>query len=469
MGTLSGSSWLLIALIAVAAGGVLSALFHSLKEMSRARLESIAAIRKSEAATRRVDAILSDPEAHATACALPRVLLNLIAAVASTFAVAAFAQGQLAPDAQTGPGWREAVAGIAMTSVLTWVFGLLIPQSVAKHVPEATVYAWSMLIRGLFAVSAPVRALGNLVDEIVKRLAGRTDADESGEIQQELLDVVQEAREDGQFDEREKSMIEAVVNFRNLTVRQVMTPRTEIASMELTNSLSDVTAYIRTCGHSRIPVHEGSLDSIIGFFYVKDLMRWLAGDASRGGKTFDFRSILRPAMFVPETKTVRETLHEMLAKKVHIAIVADEFGGTAGLITVEDIMEEIVGEIQDEYETTPDAGASPIRLNRESRTAEIDARAYIDDVNVAIEPLGVQLPESAEYETVAGFVAVSLGHIPAKGEAVRLVGGTVRVIDAEPKRAIRVLLTADAPVADDESRGDGSPDDSRIEPVEIRG
>lgn len=468
MGTLGGSSWLGIALVSVGAGGVLSALFHSLKEMSRARLESIAAIRQQPAATRRVDAILSDPEAHATACALPRVLLNLVAAVASTFAVSAFVQNELTPEFQTGPGWREAVAGVACASALIWIFGLLIPQSVARHVPEATVYAWSMLIRGLFAVSAPVRAIGNLVDEIVKRLAGRTDADASGEIQQELLDVVQEAREDGQFDEREKSMIEAVVNFRNLTVRQVMTPRTEIAAMELTNSLSDVTAYIRTCGHSRIPVHEGSLDSIIGFFYVKDLMRWLAGDASRGGKTFEFRSILRPAMFVPETKTVRETLHEMLAKKVHIAVVADEFGGTAGLITVEDIMEEIVGEIQDEYETTPDAGASPIRLNKEARTAEIDARAYIDDVNTAITPLGVELPESPEYETVAGFVAVTLGHIPGKGEEVRIEGGTVRVIEAEPKRAIRVLLTADAP-SNEEVRQADSSDDSRIEPVEIRG
>ncbi len=352
-----------------------------------------------------------------------------------------------------------------MASALIWVFGLLIPQSVARHVPEATVYAWALLIRGLYAVSAPVRAVGSLVDEIVKRLAGRTDADASGEIQQELLDVVQEAREDGQFDEREKSMIEAVVNFRNLTVRQVMTPRTEIAAMEVTESLGDVTAYIRTCGHSRIPVYEGSLDSIIGFFYVKDLMHWLAGDGSRAGRTFDFRSILRPAIFVPETKTVRETLHEMLAQKVHIAVVADEFGGTAGLVTVEDIMEEIVGEIQDEYETTPDAGASPIRVNRESRTAEIDARAYIDDVNGVIVPLGVELPESPDYETVAGFVAVTLGHIPAKGEEVRITRGIVRVTEAEPKRAIRVLLIADSPerIAADES------DDSRIQPVEMRG
>jgi CBS domain containing-hemolysin-like protein len=465
MGTLSGSSWLGIALIAVGAGGVLSALFHSLKEMSRARLESIAAIRQNDSATRRIDSILSDPEAHATACALPRVLLNLVAAVASTFAVAAFVQSELTPETQSGPGWREAVGGIALASALIWIFGLLIPQSIARHVPEATVYTWSILIRGLYAVSAPIRALGNLVDEIVKRLAGRTDADASHEIQQELLDVVQEAREEGQFDEREKSMIEAVVNFRNLTVRQVMTPRTEIAAMELTDSLSDVTAYIRTCGHSRIPVYQGSLDSIIGFFYVKDLMRWLAGDASRGGKTFDFRSILRPAMFVPETKTVRETLHEMLARKVHIAVVADEFGGTAGLVTVEDIMEEIVGEIQDEYETTPDAGASPIRLNRESRTAEIDARAYIDDVNASIAPLGVELPESPEYETVAGFVSVTLGHIPTLGEELRITGAIIKVTEAEPKRAVRVLLTADAPRDDDRS---DSMDDSRIEPVVIR-
>jgi CBS domain containing-hemolysin-like protein len=145
-------------------------------------------------------------------------------------------------------------------------------------------------------------------------------------------------------------MIEAVVALRDKTVEQIMTPRTEIAAMEYTDDLGAVTGIIRKIGHSRIPVYKGSLDTIVGIFYVMDLMKWLAGSGVRAGsnKPFELQAILRPALFVPETKTVRELMKELLEKKLHIAMVADEYGGTAGLVTIEDIVEEVFGEIYDE-------------------------------------------------------------------------------------------------------------------------
>jgi len=237
----------------------------------------------------------------------------------------------------------------------------------------------------------------------------------------------------------ERDMIEAVVNFRDKTVAQVMTPRTEIQAMELSTDLSGVTAAVRSVGHSRIPVYEDSLDHVVGVFYVKDLMKWLAGEGSRNGKPFSLRSLLRPAYFVPETKTIRQLLAELLAKRTHIAMVADEYGGTAGLITIEDIVEEVFGDIQDEYEE-PEADAAEVKIDPATRTAEIDARTYIHDANDALAAIGAELPESEDYDTVGGFVTVTMGRIPTSGETFRHDDLTLTVLAAEPTRVTRVKL-----------------------------
>ena len=439
---LSSTVWLWIGIACVVFGAMLSAIFHSIKEMSRGRLIEIAAIRNSPTGIRRVDAILAEPDEHASAAALLRIVLNLISVVAFVFYVSAMRQPVQAADSSIrliAPDIVDALLGIGATTLMVWIFGFIVPQSIARHAAEVTVYVGSPVIRLLHLIFQPLRGLEALIDEIVRRLAGRRHENEAAGIQQELMSAVEEAQEGGGFDDREKEMIEAVVKFRDLNARQVMTPRTQIEAMEFTNSLSQVTAYIRECAHSRIPVYQESLDTIVGIFYVKDLMRWLAGEGSRGGKTFELMSILRPAIFIPETKTVRQTLEEMLVKKVHIAVVADEFGGTAGIITIEDIMEEIIGDIQDEYETHKEDKLE-IALDPVARSATIDARAYIDAVNDAIRSLGAQIPENEDYETVAGFVSVTLGRIPTKGEEFRLGNLKIMILEAEPMRIVRVRL-----------------------------
>jgi putative hemolysin len=312
------------------------------------------------------------------------------------------------------------------------------------------VYAWSGVIRACFVLGKPFGGVARVVDEVVRRLSGQTEQDGAEAIQDELLSVVEEAKEEGKFDQSEKEMIEAVVQFRNRTVAQVMTPRTEIEAIELTNDLGRVTTTVRDIGHSRIPVYEESLDHIVGVFYVKDLMKWLAGESRSGhGKGFDFKSLLRPAFFVPETKTVRELLPELLKKRVHIALVADEYGGTAGLVTIEDIIEEVFGDIQDEYEE-PQQQAAEVKVEVASKTAEIDARAYIVDVNAEIKPLGVELPESEDYDTVGGFVTVTLGRIPAAGETFAHGRLLVTVLGAEPTRVTKVKVQVSEPEAGEE-------------------
>jgi putative hemolysin len=162
-------------------------------------------------------------------------------------------------------------------------------------------------------------------------------------------------------------------------------------------------------------------------------------DEHPNGQPFSLRSIIRPAMFVPETKTVRELLTDLLANRVHIAIVADEYGGTAGLVTIEDIVEEVFGEIQDEYETTEDEPPS-ILIDSKAGTAEIDARASIDDANDELEPLGVQLPEDEDYETVGGYVVTRLGRIPVQGETLQEGPALITVMESEPTRVTRVRV-----------------------------
>jgi putative hemolysin len=475
---LTGSGWLWVGLIALALGGLLSALFHSIKDMARTRLEELAQLRGNPAAAARIERILQDVDGHSTAVALPRIVCNMIVAVSMVFYIAAL-RGQVGADVSAGvaPGAWSVVFGIAMASILIWIFGLLIPHSVAVHAAEQTVYTWSWLVRACYIGQSPFRRIVAFFDEVVRRLAGKDADSDAEEIEAELMSVIEEGQEEGQFDQIERDMIEAVVDFRSTTVEQIMTPRTEIEAMELTNNLGDIVRFIRECHHSRIPVYEENLDHIVGVFYIRDLVRWLAGDGRGGGgrtngTTFDLKAILRPALFVPETKTVRELLTELVGRKVHIAMVADEYGGTSGLVTLEDIVEEIFGEIRDEYEITE--GDEPeVKVDVESRTAEIDARAYIDDANDALRAIGVELPEGEDYDTVGGMVVTTLGRIPAVGETLRVSGrnggggggggggAMVTIIEAEPTRVMRIRLEHG------EAAGDAKPDAAELpQPIE---
>ncbi|QOJ00276.1 MAG: HlyC/CorC family transporter [Phycisphaeraceae bacterium] len=442
-----------IAVSSVALGALFSALFHALSDLSRGALEQIARARGSAGKRRQIDAVLHDLDGHARAVALPRIACNALAAVAVTLWVSDL-------RGQASPGWIDVGVGVPITALAVWVFGLVIPSSVARHAGEQAVYALTPLIRVIYVVTRPITRGVRVMDEVVRRLSGRSESDAGEDIKDEVLSVVEDARHEGKFDEAEQDMIEAVVQFRDITVEQIMTPRTEIEAMELTNDLGKVTAMLRKGGHSRIPVYEGTIDRIVGVFYVKDLMRWLAGEGSRGGRVFDLRQILRPAHFVPGSKTVRELLQELTEKRVHIAIVADEFGGTAGLVTIEDIVEEVFGDIQDEYEQPGDEPV-PARVDAGSGRAELDARAYIADVNESLRDAGLELPESEDYDTVGGWVTVTLGRIPAAGESVALPGASgelnVTVLEAEPTRVTRVRV----------ARREGSPEDDASDQREV--
>lgn len=437
---LSSGAWLFVAIVSLLATGVFGAIFHSLRDLSRSALEEILKHRVDHKRASRVREIIDDPDGHAAAVALARVIFSIISATGFLMWIV---DQTSARGASVTVLWAWAIGGIAVTCITIWLAGTVIPQSVARHLAEPTIYGFASLVRAMYLVTAPLRLLVRGIDGAVRMLAGKEEVGDVEAIQAELLDVVAEAKEEGQLDETEQQMIRAVVRFRDTTVRAIMTPRTEMEVLELTNDLGSITSMIREGGHSRIPVYEDSIDRIIGVFYIKDLLRWLAGvGGSRGGKTFNLRSQLRPAIFVPESKTIRELLDEMLEKRVHIAIVLDEYGGTAGVVTLEDIVEEFFGDVQDEYEHPEDAPGA--RTDEARRVAELDARAYIADANEALEPLGLAIPESEDYSTVGGYLTVALGRIPQTGERFELPAGRatmqVSVLEAEPTRLVRVRI-----------------------------
>ena len=257
------------------------------------------------------------------------------------------------------------------------------------------------------------------------RRDARSHADE---LEQEILKLVSEGEMHGVVDEEEKEMIESVIDLRdNPGAEAIMTPRTEIVAAEKGCTLEEIKQLIAEKGHSRIPIYEETIDKVLGVIYAKDLLQL------DGSEPFDATKKMRPALFIPETKLLRDLLHQFQEQKVHMAVVLDEYGGTAGLATFEDILEELVGEIVDEYESDESA---PIRRIDE-QTVEVDARMRIDDLN---DELDVELPEDEDYETIGGFVFSTLGRIPKVGERCTHENIGIQVIAAEPRRVTRLRL-----------------------------
>jgi putative hemolysin len=246
------------------------------------------------------------------------------------------------------------------------------------------------------------------------------------EIQQEILSAVEEGEKEGAVDEEEREMIESVISFRATTAGQIMTARPEIVAIESAATLDEIKQVIEESGLSRIPVYDETLDHIVGVLYARDLLKQLG----KPPESFSMKSAVRPPFYVPETKTLRDLLHDFRLQKVHMAIVLDEYGGTAGLATIEDVLEELVGDISDEHE--PAGPAMFLRTGDD--TFEADARIYVDELNRLAE---LDLPEDAGYDTLGGFVSTTTGRIPAAGTTFDYDGARFTVLEAEPQRVNR--------------------------------
>lgn len=430
---------IVVALFGLVLTATFATLHLALVDLARIVLTELAEEHAGTRRAERVRRILADVQGHAVSLGLVRVGLSMLTVFGFVWWLGPAAEHGPRPDMMSVAG-----AGIALAVVTAALgaFGLIVPHSVARHAGEHAVFHLASVVRLAHLACWPARRMGQLTDEGVRRLTGAS-RDVSDAIETDLMSVIDEGQQGGQFDDTEREMIEAVVDLRERTVEQIMTPRTDMAALQYTDDLRAVQRAVRDIGHSRIPVYDDNLDHVLGVLYAKDLLHYLSDDAARGAR-FELRPLLRPAVFVPESKTVRDLMAQLLESKVHIALVADEYGGTSGLVTIEDIVEEIFGEIQDEYEE--DGSDGSVDIDPEARAAELDARTYINDANDALEAIGVELPESDDYDTVGGFVVVTLGRIPEVGDRLEHQGVAVTVTQAEPTRVTRVRVEPVAPV-----------------------
>lgn len=426
---MNAMAWFWIAMGALGLSAVFSTLHLSLRAASRVVLDELIEHAPATARARRLGAIIEHPDEHAQSVALIRLACSLVVVIALVRWLAAMSGTDTA-------GLAQITGGVVLATVLLWLVAIVVPMAIARHAGAKTVAFWSWLIAATHTVLRPLLGVARFFDEVVRRLAGTSEADASETLDAELLNAVDLSERTGHIDETARDMIEAVVEFRSTTVEEIMTPRTEINALEYTDDLATVRRFVREVGHSRIPVYRDNLDHIEGILYAKDLLHWMAQDEPGD---FSLVAILRPATYIPETKTVRELLAELIAQRVHIAIAADEYGGTAGLVTIEDMVEEIFGEIEDEYEQDDDDRPS-VDIDPQQAAAQIDARKHIDDANDAIAAIGIELPESDDYDTVGGFVATTMGRIPAVGETLTLDGLVVTVLEAEQTRVLRIRV-----------------------------
>lgn len=426
----AAAGWLTFA--GVLGSAMIGSLALSVRGATKAEAEQLSHRKGFKTLPPRVETILNDPMGHSRALLLARLLFDGLAFGASVWWAMSLLGDQY-------PEPLHFALGLGSAAVCLWLGSIVVASAFATHAAESLVLGGSLVIRAAAVVTTPLRAIGRAVDEVVRRLVGAEKKSGNEQAEQDILQVVEEAEANGALPKDEAAMLESVMRFGDLVVQQIMTPRTDIEAIALTNDLGKLIREVREVRHSRIPVYEESLDQVIGLFYVKDLMLWLGGEGAKPGKPFELRPLLRPAYFVPETKTVKELLKELMERKVHIAVVADEYGGTAGIVTIEDIIEEVFGDIKDEYEN-PLAETPDVVLKIDDRTADLDAAARIIDVNEALEPLGVKIPDSDDYDTVGGFVITTLGRIPERGERFEHERMVFTVAEALPTKVVKVLL-----------------------------
>src|SRR5690606_26794444 len=280
----------------------------------------------------------------------------------------------------------------------------------------------------------PLVALTNRFDTLVHRVAGRRDpgGEETSLIAEEIQSVVNEGEREGLLETRAGRMIHRIMELSEEDVGAVMTPRTEMFCIHRDVSLSDARLALLDAGHSRVPVIGDSPDDIVGLLYAKDLLR----RSGNGDEDLPLTSILREPFYIPETTAVDQLLERMKRERFHMAIVLDEYGGVLGLVTLEDILEEIVGEIEDEHDQ---AEEEPI-LQIDEWVAEVDGRVHIDDLN---ERFNYNLPEDEDFDTIGGFVFSELGHVPEVGETLTWQSLRMTVVEADKRRIIKLRIEVD--------------------------
>jgi putative hemolysin len=416
-------------LVLLLANGFFSGSEIAIISARRSRIETLAG-EGSRAASRvkslqeGMDQFLATVQIGVTVCGtLAGVLGGVLASRHIEPALAGGALGLWVPPALVA----SALVGFSIVYV-GLVFGELVPKTLALRYPEPI----SLLVSGPFRLMArysrwPVGVLAAST-ALVLRLWGIRGAGLRAFVsEEEIKHLVKEGRQQGVLDQTEMDLIHGVFTLTDTPVRKVMVPRPKVFALDADTASGDVGSAIVESGFSRIPVYEGSIDNVVGVVYAKDALRLL-----ERRQPVVIREVLHPVHLVPETKKVGELLKELQKRRTHIAIVVDEHGSVSGLVTLEDLIEEIVGEIEDEH----DWEERPLERMRDGSMV-VEGTVSAAELR---EAHGLPLPESGEFETVAGFVLEQLGSVPRGGEAVSVGEWRFTVVDVERNRISKVRI-----------------------------
>ncbi|WP_298667283.1 hemolysin family protein [uncultured Methanofollis sp.] len=332
----------------------------------------------------------------------------------------------------------NAGVGIAtgVVVILTLIFGEIGPKTYATRYTERLALFSAPIILVLVKLLYPVLWF---YDTLTARISPGAGLAEPSVTEEEIKEWIDVGEEEGMIEEEERQMLYSVFKFGDTTAREIMTPRLDVVMIEDTSTLDNAITLFNETGLSRLPVYHDKVDNVVGILNIKDVF---AAEFSKK-EIVTIRELMHEAHFVPESKMIDELLKEMQVKKVHMAIVLDEYGGFAGVVTIEDILEELVGEILDEFDEE-----EPSVQKLGEGVYMVDAQVWVEHLN---EELGTKLPTGEGYETVGGLLFTILGHIPLRGEVVKLEGGiTLAVMQMRGRRIVKVKLILPPPVKEDE-------------------
>ncbi|MBC2856608.1 MAG: hemolysin family protein [Cetobacterium sp.] len=329
-----------------------------------------------------------------------------------------------------GDSPRAIVIVTASMTVIILIFGEITPKIIAKNHASEISKIVIVPIYILSFITKPIIKVLMVISAFIGRIFGVELKNENLMITEEdLISFVNVGEAEGIIEEEEKQMIHSIVGFGETSAKEVMTPRTKMFAVEGKKTINDIWNEIMEMGYSRIPVYDDTIDNILGILYIKDLLHYL----KEGNTDVQVKTIVRQAYFVPETKSIIEILAEFKIKKVHIAMVLDEYGGIGGVLTIEDLIEEIVGEIRDEFDNEEEESIFEINSSK----FEVDAMLDIETIN---KSLNLELPTSEDYESLGGLIVTELGRIADIGDEVNFDKIKLTVLEVNKMRVSKVMI-----------------------------
>jgi putative hemolysin len=444
---MSGLPELLVIALLILLNGVFAASEMALVTVRRGRIAQLG--EEGHRAARAVERLKNEPGRF---LAVIQIGITFLGFLASAFAAVSIVGGLEATLATWGP-LAEFAGGIALvivTGVLTLftiVFGELVPKQIGLAHAERVSLAVAWLIDGLGTVFGPIVAVLTWITRHVSRLFRADVAADERISADELRLIIEQGGEQGILEAEEEQMIHAVIELGERKAHEVMVPRVAIAALPQSATFEEAIDLVVQAGHSRIPVYRDSIDEIVGMLYAKDLLPYLKPDAAPRPP---LRKLLRPPVLVPESMSIDDLLHELQRRKVHIAVVLDEYGGTAGVVTIEDLLEEIVGEIQDEYDVE-----EPLVVRISDDEARIDGRLDVDELLELFDLEDVHLADDEEYDTVGGLLYHRVGGVPAPGDSIEVEGLRLTVESTDGRRVGKVLVVRERRPPPEDGGGNG--------------